>query len=189
MEGETPDSQRHGPVGPGDGGTKSVLELRRRAPAKIEGLDAGETQEQLAEDGLAEIIVDVLLGEELLQVGDELEALKQRLRRQVAGLRALGGCQEELAGVEVAEVEAADDGAERRVGGDVVEKFAEDARVWDGDFAVKGCEGCVMQGLGGQEQGHEVDVAAGDAVGGDVEGEKLDDGGWGSASQHTSFTQ
>lgn len=157
-------------------GREGILEECRSASAKVQGLYALETQKQLPQHIRAQILVDVLLDQELLKIGSQLKASEQGLGSQVAGQGSLGGRGEELRRVEVAEVESSDDCAQRLVLGDMGQELVEDSRVGDRNLAVQRAQGSKMQCLGCQQQRHEIDIAPGYAVRGNVEDEETDDG-------------
>ena len=157
-------------------GRERLLEEVRSAPAKVQSLHALETQKQLPQHIRAQILVDVFLDQELLKVGGQLQASEQGLGSQVAGQGSLGGRGEELRRVEVAEVESSNDGTQRLVFGNMGQELVEDPRVGDRDLAVQRAQGSKVQGLGCQQERHEIDIAPCHAVRGDIEDEKTNDG-------------
>lgn len=57
----------------------------------------------------------------------------------------------------------------------MIEELAEDLGVGEGDVAIQRAKCRDMNGPGGEEQRHQVNISSGDAVRGKIKGKKADD--------------
>ncbi|KFY39753.1 hypothetical protein V494_03862 [Pseudogymnoascus sp. VKM F-4513 (FW-928)] len=128
-----------------------------RGSAEVEGAQL-RVGEELVQDIHAELLVNVLLGQELAQVGQQVQTFQHGLLRQVLRLSALSRSHSRAGGVEVREVETAHNRAQGGVFLDMVQELAEHGRVRDGDLLVQRGERSGVQRARGQEEGHQVDV-------------------------------
>lgn len=177
VEGDTPEpgeARRQVRVVCGHDAGKGRPEGRRGAAAKVDGAQGRNGRKDLVQHGGVDVVLDVLLEQQLLEVGQEVETFTQGAGGQVldVDVHALGAA--EADGRKVGEIEAADDGAERGVLADMGEGLGEDDGVRDGDVAVQHAQGCGVQSARGQQAGDQVDVAGGVSVGRDVNGQEGD---------------
>jgi len=140
-----------------------------RAGAEVHGLQVGQSGKQFPHNGRADIILNMLLEQALFQIGQQLQALQQRLGGHILDLyiHLLGASQAH--GGEVREVQAPDQRAQGRVVGDVIEELGEDDRVGNGDVSVQYTQRCSVQRLGRQKTRDEIHVPRGVAIRRNVE--------------------
>ncbi len=125
---------------------EGVFELLRRACTKIQSLELFQTTEKFLNDCCVKIIVNVLLSQELLEVWDEVEALKNSFWNEVAGLSTFASCPSSTGGVEVGEIETPNNASKRVVLFDTGEELGEYAGVRDGNVSVKCRQGGSVHG-------------------------------------------
>jgi hypothetical protein len=83
------------------------------------------------------LIINVLLGQELTEVGDKLETLEKRSGGQVLSLCSLSCGHASPSWIEVRKVQTAHNRTQSRILRDVSQELAEDSRVRNGNLVIE----------------------------------------------------
>ena len=159
--------------------TKGLLEDTRervsRATAQVNCLQDRQSHKQLPDNIHAQIALEMLLQQTLLQVRQNIQALQQGAGSQVLDLcvHLLGATQSN--GGKVGEVQSAHQCAQGGVLGHVVEGLREDAGVRESHVSVENAQGSSVQGTGCKKARNEIDVAGSVSIRRDVQSQVRDD--------------